>query len=201
MQFPRDKANALIKTHEVNEGFKANTATFPNPPNKTEDMDADFTAREAKQAEIVAAKAVLTGLEDEEDEIYQRIIRKSKRNINYGESVADGNEATLALIAWGNPKARTPMQPPGQPRVLEIIGQGDGWLQADWKEPVDGGKVASYTMQRSGDGGTKWEDAGTFTASEAILLNQPKGEKLIYQVIAQNKAGVSMASNTISLVL
>lgn len=73
-------------------------------------------------------------------------------------------------------------------------------MQIDWKEPIGGGKVASYIVRRS-EGGGDFVDAKTASDSDSILLNQPTGKKLTYQVVAINKAGESLASNIVSLVL
>ena len=201
MRFPKDKAKILILSQDVNEGLKTNETTFPSPPYRTNQMDADLAAHEAKRAQIVAAEAAVRQLYEDEKPIFDRIEDGTKQNIKYGESVANGDDAILGLINWGNPSQPKPLEKPGQPRVLEIVGQGDGWVQIDWKEPVGGGKVASYIVRRSEDGGSKFDDATTVSISEATLLNQPKGKKLIYQVVAQNKAGDSMASNTVTLTL
>ena len=83
---------------------------------------------------------------------------------------------------------------------MEVIGQGDGWVRFDWKEPTGGGKIAAYKVQRSEDGST-FTDAATATESEAALFNQPTAKRLIYQVVAINRAGIGTASNTVSLVL
>ena len=44
-------------------------------------------------------------------------------------------------------------------------------------------------------------DAATAVESEAALFNQPPDKKLIYQVVAINKAGEGLPSNTVSIVL
>lgn len=200
MKFPREKAKVLILAQTANDGFKANTTIYPNPTVKTSAMDADLAAHAAKRAEIVAAEALVRQLYGEEAEIFERIEGGTGQNIKYAESVANGDAAKLALIGWGVAAAKTALEKPGQSRVLEIIGQGDGWVQLDWKEPSDGGKVNSYIVERSEDG-VNFIEAKTEIESESILLNQPKGVKLIYRVTAINKAGKSLPSNTISLML
>ncbi len=200
MKFPKEKAQVLALSHTVSNGLTANAGTFPQPPVKPGDIDTAMTNYDAKSTEIVAAEAVVKQLYEEREVFYEEITDGTTRNLRYVEAIAGGDAGTLALVGWGNPSARTPLQPPGQPRVLEIIGQGDAWVQIDWKEPIDGGKVASYVVRRSENGGD-FVDAKTETASESILLNQPTGKKLAYQVVAINRAGESVASNTISLVL
>lgn len=200
MKFPKAKNQILALAQTSNNGFKANVTTFPAPPTKTTDMDADLLAQSLKRDEIIAAEALVKQLYEEEDEIFERIETGTKSNLRYAESVAKGDAGTLALVSWGNPSAKSPLEKPSECRALEIIGQGDGWVQIDWKEPIGGGKVSSYIVERSEDG-VNFIEAKTEIVSEAILLNQPKGKKLIYQVVAINKAGKGVASNTVSLTL
>jgi hypothetical protein len=200
MRFPKDKANVLALARTVNKGMGDNATTFSRPPVAMTDMETLLANYDAKRAEITAAEAHVKQLYEDEGDIYDDISGGTQRNIKYGESIAGGDEATLALFGWGNPRPRQPLLPPGQARALEIIGQGDGWVQVDWKEPVGGGKPVSYIVRRAEDG-SDFVDAKTETASESILLNQPTGRKLTYQVVAINRAGESMASNTVALVL
>ena len=112
----------------------------------------------------------------------------------------DGNNAKLAALSWSGKAAPTHLQPPGQPRSLEIPRQGEGWLFLDWKEPAEGGKAAFYRLERRLTGGT-WELAGMAVESEATLVNQERGKEWEYRVVAVNKAGESGPSNTVTAVL
>lgn len=198
MKFPTEKPAILALATTANNGFAANVSTFPQPPVGVNTMSDRLTAYQAKRDEITAAEAVVKNLYEEEDEIFESIENGTKRNLRYAESIANGDAGTLALVGWGNPSPRQPLQPPSECRALEIIGQGDGWLQIDWKEPISGGKPASYIVERSEDG-VNFTQVKTETASESILLNQPKGVKLIYQVVAINRAGRGLPSNTINI--
>lgn len=126
MKYPKEKAKVLVLAHTVNSGLKKNTTTFPSPPVTTTAMEADLDAYEAKREEITEAEAVVKQLYGDEEELYDRINSGTPRNLRYVESIADGDPGILALVGWGNPSERQPLQPPGQPRALEIVGQGDG---------------------------------------------------------------------------
>lgn len=73
-------------------------------------------------------------------------------------------------------------------------------MRLDWKEPVDGGDVASYKVQRSEDG-ANFTDVGTAVESIIALFEQPTAKKLFYRVVAINRAGEGAPSNTVSLLL
>ena len=86
-------------------------------------------------------------------------------------------------------------------RALEAPRQGDGWVFLDWKEPVDGGKVAAYKIERRERPSGPWTDAGMAIESEITLSNQERGKEWEYRVIAVNKAGEGVPSNTVMAVL
>ena len=95
----------------------------------------------------------------------------------------------------------TPLAAPGQPRLLEAVKQGAGWLKLDWKAPIHGGKPAAYTIERRERPAGPWKQVATAILSEITLVDQPRGVELEYRVIAINKAGVGSPSNIVEVVL
>ncbi|MCI5121788.1 MAG: fibronectin type III domain-containing protein, partial [Candidatus Electrothrix sp. AUS4] len=75
-------------------------------------------------------------------------ISAAKSVLNYAEDAVHNNDAKLADLGWSDRAEPVPLQAPGQPRMLEAPKEGPGWLHLDWKEPVDGGKVAFYRIER-----------------------------------------------------
>ena len=71
----------------------------------------------------------------------------------------------------------------------------------DWKEPIDGGKPAAYTIQRRERPSGPWTDVATAIESEITLNNQTRNKEFEYRVIAINKAGQGDPSNTVLVVL
>lgn len=199
-KFPTEETKIIELTQKVANGIANNATTFPNPPIDPAIINADLDLFFAKNNEIQLSKANTMHLTQEKNEMLERISRAARNDIDYGVLVAQNDDAILQEIGWGTRAAPVALQPPGQCRAFEIIGQGDGWVKLDWKEPKDGGKPAAYKVQRSEDG-ANFNDAATAVESEAALFNQPKGKTLIYQVVAINRAGEGLTSNTISIVL
>ncbi|CAN5496954.1 hypothetical protein BH10ACI1_BH10ACI1_19860 [soil metagenome] len=195
-EFPKDETSTIILAQKVANGIRDNDTTFPTPPVAGAALLGDLDLYFAKNAEIQAAKAATRLKVQEKNTVYARIRSGTRDNIDYAAIVAKGNEAILDLVSWGNPAPGQRLALPGQSRAFEIIGQGDGWMRTDWKEPIDGGEVASYIVRRSEDG-VNFVDAATVTASDAVLFNQPTGKKLIYMVVAINRAGEGLPSNTV----
>lgn len=198
--FPTKEAEIIALAQTIAAGLAANTTTFPTPPVTVTALNAHISDYLMSRDAIIAAAAALKTMHDDKDVHLSELKQMMKDEIGYAETVAHGDDATLSLIGWGAPSPPTAMPPPGQSRALEIIGQGDGWVNLDWKEPIGGGKVAAYKIQRSEDG-VNFTDAGMAVESIATMFDQPKLKSLIYRVIAVNKAGEGMPSNTISITL
>ena len=71
----------------------------------------------------------------------------------------------------------------------------------NWKSPSDGGKVAAYKIERREHPEGPWTDAGMAMETEAMLHNQERGKDWEYRVIAVNKAGEGIPSNTVAAVV
>ena len=89
----------------------------------------------------------------------------------------------------------------GQARTLEAPCQGEGWVFLDWKQPVDGGKVAAHKIERRERPSGPWTDTGMAIENEITLLAQECGKEWEYRVIAFNKPGEGTPSNTVMAVL
>ncbi|MBN1867727.1 substrate-binding domain-containing protein, partial [Candidatus Sumerlaeota bacterium] len=92
----------------------------------------------------------------------------------------------IAVIGYGDEPLLCPCVRPA--RSLEAPREGEGWVFLDWKEPVDGGAVAAYKIQRRLRPDGPWSDAGMAIESEITLTNQERGKEWEYRVLAVNKA-------------
>ena len=198
--FPQDETKIIELAQKVSSGIANNAATFPNPPVTAAALNTELAAYFDAANEVQQAKADLMQKTQTKNAALEAVTGATRSNVDYGVLVAKGDDAVLREIGWGTRAAPTALQAPGQCRAFEIIGQAAGSVRLDWKEPSDGGKPAAYKVQRSEDGAT-WTDAAVAVESEAALFNQPTGKTLIYQVVAINKAGEGLASNTVSLTL
>ncbi|NNJ83873.1 MAG: fibronectin type III domain-containing protein [Gammaproteobacteria bacterium] len=80
--------------------------------------------------------------------------------------------------------------------------RGKGRIDLTWEKPTDGGKVAAYKIKcREHATGTTWSNADTAMETAIILTGQQQGKELEFCVVAVNKAGEGMASNTVTAVL
>jgi len=199
-RFPRREADIRILVQNIIAGLKDNP-DFPNPPvspDQLQDLLDDSIDLEDAQVAALAASQQATEAKQAGND---KMISAAKSVLNYAEDAVDGNDAKLAALGWSGRAEPTPLQIPGQPRMLEAPKEGPGWLFLDWKKSPDGGKAAFYRVERRELSAEEWMMVGTALETEITLNNQERGKEWEYRVIAVNKAGESEASNTVTAVL
>ena len=202
--FPKKESDVLSLAQEMVAGFKGNTDIYPAPLVSMETLQADVdNYPEVKNAEL-RARAEWEKAVTAKTEHLRALSNDMRRDIRYAENVVDYDDARLRLIGWGGRKPRKAMEPPGQTRELTITGQGEGWISLDWKAPGDGGAQAAYRIEslKHDQEESGWEEAATSTATaETTMVNQERGVRLGFRVVALNKSGDGMVSNTVMATL
>jgi len=200
-QFPIRETEILGLGESIITGLTNNAGIYPAPPVIPADLQTAFDgAIAARQAAVAAEAAALQATTDKEL-AFQNLTDKMKEDLRYAENTVDMDDDKLKLLGWGGRKAPTSLQAPGQARLLEAPREGEGWVFLDWKEPVDGGAVAAYKIQRRERPSGTWADVGMAIESEITLGNQERGKEWEYRVVAVNKAGGGQPSNTVMAVL
>ena len=200
-RFPSKEAEVFALAQQMMSGLAANAAVYPSPPVTVAELGAAFGAYMTANSAAVAAQAAAEQATAAKDDALQTLTDGMRADLRYAENTVNFDDDQLKLIGWGGRKARTSLEAPGQARTLEAPRQGDGWVFLDWKEPVDGGKVAAYKIERRERPSGPWTDAGMAIESEITLSNQERGKEWEYRVIAVNKAGEGTPSNTVMAVL
>ena len=199
-RFPKREADIRILVQNIITGLTDNP-DFPDPPFTPEQLQALLDHSIALEDAQVAAQAAAQQATEAKQAGNDQMISAAKSVLSYAEDAVHGNDAKLAALGWGGRAEPTPLQVPGQPRSLEVVKEGQGWLTLDWKKSKDGGKAAFYQVERREASGGGWTMVGTALDTEITLNNQERGKEFEYRVIAVNKAGESAASNTVSAVL
>jgi hypothetical protein len=200
--FPTRELEIIRLAHDIATGLAANRELFPTPPTAPEQglalIDAYYAARDASIARSAAARdATAVKLKAADD-----VTEWAKGQINYAESLFRKDGAKLQLIGWGARRApvAVPDTVPGQVGHLVVQHEGKNTVSLSWRDPLDGGEVSAYKIQRRRPG-DDWSDIGTAVTSEITLNNQESGVEFEYQVIALNKSGDGPASNVVRVVL
>ncbi len=200
--FPTREPEIIRLAHDLATGLGAHAELFPAPPNAPGQgltlIDAYYEARDASIARAAASSDAIVA----KDKAVESVVEWAKAEINYAVSLfrKDGNK--LKLIGWGARRvpAILPDTLPGQVGHLVVQHEGKNAVSLSWRDPVDGGEVGAYRIQRRKPGG-EWFDVGTAVSSEATLNNQEAGVEFEYKVIAVNKIGDGQESNIVRAVL
>jgi len=200
-RFPRTESEIKALAQNIVTGLAANAADFAAPPVASIALqallDSFITLCDEQVAALSAAEQVTqtkaAGLEE--------LITAMKADLRYAEDAVDYDDAKLTALGWGGKSAATALEVPGQPRSLEVPRQGEGWIFLDWKKPADGGAVAAYKIERRERPTGEWMLVNMAIESEATLNNQERTKDWEYRIIATNKSGESIPSNTVAAVL
>ena len=199
--FPEREADIRVLAQNMATGFTASAVVFPTPPVAGLDLQALLDSLIVLGDEVVAARTAAADVTRTKNAALEELVTAMTADLRYAEGVAGNDNVKLNAIGWSTPADGTALLPPGQARTLESVAEGEGWIELDWKKPVDGGDVAAYQIER------RERPAGAFTLisiaieSEATLNNQERGKDWEYRVIATNKAGLGVPSNTVTAVL
>jgi hypothetical protein len=200
-KFPRTEAEVLVLGTSVKEGLTTHKTVYPDPPVGTEALTGAIAALQVAMTQVKDARAAAEAATEVKLTALETLMSLLKKDISYAENTVGNDDAKLKLIGWSARKDPTPLQAPGQTGLLMVYPQGEGWLELQWSAPIDGGKPATYQLQRRLKIETAWTGILTTYERKVVLQNQPRGVELEYCVFASNKAGDGPASNTVMVVL
>jgi len=203
-RFPKreDEIHALI--NRMISGYEAYPAEFPNADpvglrvvrDEYENYKVGQLCKEAWAHLATEAK----------DQALEALVFEMESQLKQSEVDTSGDAKELELLGWSDREIPEPANAPGQPRLLEIVSEGAGTIDLDWKAPGPGpfGPPRTYVILRrmeSPTGWTPWQDTTIAIQTRATLTNQPLRTQLEYRVIAMNNAGTSIPSNSVAAVL
>jgi hypothetical protein len=201
MRFPNTEAKIIALAQKMISGF-TNNPNFPAPPITPAQLQARLDAAVSSSDAQVSTQAAAKQATDAKQVDFDSLMTDMKTMLHYAEDTVHGDDSKLSELGWGGRAEPHALEVPGQPRLLEALEQGAGWLTLDWKKPADGGAPASYKIERRDltDGGA-WTLAGIAIETEVTLNNQKRGKELEYRIIAVNKAGEGEPGNTVTALL
>lgn len=200
-KFPTKEADILSLAQQIIAGLNSPVTSFPTPPLNSQDLQQKLDEFIQKRSDANLSQAAAMQDVQEKNQSLDNLSDSMKTVLRYAENTVKDDSAKLQEIGWDTKSSAKGLQFPQQPRSLEVIKQGDGWVFLDWKEPVGGGAVSAYKIQRRERAAGNWIDAGTAIPSEYTLIDQPKGIEIEYRIIAVNRTGDSSPSNSVRVVL
>ncbi len=200
-RFPDREAEIKALAQNIVTGLAANAADFPTPPVASVALAALLDSFITLGDEQVAAQAAAEQVTATKNAGLDELVTAMRADLRYAEDAVNYDDAKLSSLGWGGKAAPTALAVPGQPRALEAPSQGEGWVFLDWKKPADGGAVAAYKIERRERPAGDWTLISMAIESEATLNNQERGKEWEYRIIATNKAGDGVPSNTVAAVV
>jgi len=200
-RFPERETDIAKMADDMIQGLLNNPAIYPDPPVTPAELSSALFAFIGGHDAAVAAKALAEQATTDKNGLLETLTYLVKQNLRYCENTVNYDDDKLKLVGSSGRKPPTPLQAPGQTRALHITSEGPGRISLDWLAPSEGGEPSAYNIERRPVGEEEWTGAGMAVITEATLLTQPRGQSLEYQVIAVNKAGTGLPSNSVTVVL
>lgn len=201
MKFPNTEGEIGKLAQYTISGFRSQQEIFPAPPVPPDELQTRFTTYVNAREAAAEASGLAANAYPLKDEALEELVSDMKSNIRYAENTADFDDGKLKTIGWGGRAPKNSLDVPGQVGSLSAPREGPGWILLEWKQPVEGGKVSAYRIQRRRHAEETQEEAGTSVETQALLSGQERGVGLVYHVIAVNKAGEGIPSNIVTTVL
>ena len=201
MEFPKKETDIESLGFSLVSGLATHVADFPAPPVAPDVFGPIMSEFQAAKRALSDAEGAYEAAVTAKTEALNAMVTAMKKDLRYAENVTDYNNDKLVLLGWGGRKAPTPTTPPGQARQLTATEQGEGWLKLTWLTPAEGGKVGTYSVDRRPRTEGSWTQIASTYDRSITLENQPRGVEMEYRVIASNKAGEGLASNSVMVVL
>jgi len=200
-KFPRREADIAALAGTMVFGLAENAEDFPDCPVSVERMQEALARYNSAKDTAAAAEGAAAEAYEEKADAIQVLTDHMKNVVRYAEIAVGQDEGKLKNIGWSGRRDPVELLPPGAPRTLEVKREGKGWVYLDWKSPADGGAVSAYRVLNRTSGETEWKELLLCFESMTVLTDQPQGVDLEFQVVAINKAGVSLPSNLITVSL
>ncbi|MCK5863328.1 MAG: fibronectin type III domain-containing protein [Candidatus Hydrogenedentes bacterium] len=201
-RFPMTESTITVLADRMIAGLEEYTTMYPTPPVSSAALEAAKTAHRVAMDTLTEARALYAKAVTDKNATRGELVAYMKKDLRYAENAVDGEDTSLKLLGWGAPRPKKHLQVPGQCQYLKAPREGKDWIYLIWKQPVDGGTVATYEIQRrEAVLDSTWKVVDLSMDCAITLHDQPRGTEWEYRVLAVNKAGTSAPSGTVTAVL
>lgn len=197
-KFPDREGDLRTLAQNIVTGLADNAAIFAAPPLTPAELQSLLDAFIVLSDASVAAQAASELATADKSAGREALADGMKAVLRYAEELVNHDDDKLSLLGWGGIAAPTAPQAPGQVRSLEMPRQGQDWVFLDWKRPAEGGSVSSYKVERRERPAGDWALFSVAFESEAVLTGQDRATDWEYRIVAINKVGEGLPSNTVS---
>ena len=203
-QLPRTQPDATAMAQQMINGFTQHPEMFPsaNVPDLQAALNDFKTAATAYTSAMAAAKQA--------GQRQKRAFAALQGEISNQVKVAQVDTAAapvnLDRIGYGPRRKKTPIPRPASVELLTVRPCDTASLELIWKKtnPKAGGKPRNFAIEmRIMDNNRPgpWHLVGTAYGYRTVLTDQPVGVRMQYRVVAANRAGRSLPSNEMPVIL
>jgi len=204
-EFPLLEIEVVALAHSMHTGYVDHPADFPGAD--VAGLEAALAGFETASDDYHQQKALASIAAQEKAQRLKALKAFMRTQLKQSEVDVAPEPARLEFIGWAPRGRGQDVEPPGQPMGLKADVGDAGTLRLTWKNPSrgSGGRVRSYVVQRreSQDHAsfTEWHLAGLAFAKYIELLDEPRGQRLEYRIIASNFSGKSVPGAIVAVVL
>jgi hypothetical protein len=170
MRFPKREPEIARLAQDLITGLRTHPDAFPNPPVSADELEAALAKYNRSRDAAIVLHAQATQGTAAKDEDLLAVVDLMKTAIRHAENLASGDDGKLQLVGWGARRSWSPNDVLGQVGHLRVVREGKDWILLDWEEPVNGGTIAAYQIQRRRrDGDGAWVNVGMALESDVVL--------------------------------
>ena len=203
-QLPRTQPDATAMAQQMINGFTQHPEMFPsaNVPDLQAALDDFKTAATAYQLAMAAAKQA----GQRQKRAFAALQDQISNQVKAAQVDTVAAPINLDRIGYGPRRKKTPIPPPAQVDLVSVRPCGTASLELTWKKtnPKAGGKPQNFAieMRIMGNGQPEpWHLVGTAFGYRTVVTAQPVGVRMEYRVVAANRAGRSLPSNEMPVIL
>ncbi|HUW61973.1 MAG TPA: fibronectin type III domain-containing protein [Candidatus Bathyarchaeia archaeon] len=204
-EFPLREDEIVHLARSMHAGYVDHPSYFPGAD--VAGLDAELAAFESATEDYERQQALASIAAKEKAQRLKTLKAFMRTQLKQSEADAAPNPALLEFIGWAPRGKGRDVELPGQPMGLKADVRDAGVLRLTWKKPSrgSGGRVRSYIIQRreSQDHSafTAWHLAGQAFEKHIELLDEPRGQRLEYCIVAANPSGQSAPSQIVAVML
>ena len=201
MRFPLAEAEIVVLSRSIAGGLTNHPDKFPRPPAVPETLNTALAAFQSLKMAAINAQAAALEATAAKREALEELITLMKGDLRYAEMITQRDDTLLKFLGWSAPRPRVPQPAPGQPGNLIVADLTETHLTLRWQVPSTGGRVLAYGIHRRPRTENTWREVATALEPTATLTDQPRDVELEYRVVAMNRSGSGMGSNSVRVKL
>jgi hypothetical protein len=200
-RIPHKEAELKALAEVIIGGLKTDPEIFKDPPVTFEQLTETVNHVTLSIDNVAQNKAGYEASIQAKDLNVKKMYKQVTYIAEYAYRITNEDQALLSKIGLTLRSEPKPIEAPGQCRLFNVEKQGIDSVVFTWKQPVRGGRVRAYIIQRqeAENLSTPWINVWTEFGKEAEIKDQPKDVFLDYRVRSLNNSGIGEPSNTITL--